>query len=320
MSLDEVYKHILFLFYEYRYNNYIESLSYLYERYYELLKKEDEKIAEKVLSSTTTILSFINGEKLGSELFIDNVSFPDFIIQNKDVFYRARTVESEVKENEFKAQNMFHIPLGMNKTQSGRFDDINRICLYLSKSSFSCFCEIPEEKGKSLMISLFKFNHSTSISQIVDLRLKSETDFNKLKLESKKNYLLCLPYILACMFIKRGPLEYLFPQYVMSVLDYKDERLQKKHDGNKNNVYTPYIGLSYTSVNFDNEVKRIENNEQLYDNYVFLAKYGRDNTGTSKLLGNMFLVTNPKKCNWDQKSDYKEIEDSLKSRDCYKIE
>lgn len=317
MSLDEVYKNILCLFYEYRYDNYIESLSYLYERYYDLLKIEDKELAEKVLSCSKNILAYIKGEINGYELFIENISFPSVEIFYNDVFYRARTVKSEVKEDNFKAQNMFHIPLGTNKTQSGRFDDLNRICLYLSKSCFSCFCEIPKEEGKALMISLFKFNQ-TSLSQIVDLRLRTESDFNKSN--DKKNYLLCLPYILACMFIKRDTLEYSLSQYIMAVLDYKDGRLQKIHDGNKNNVYTPYIGLSYTSVHFDNEVKRIENNEQLYDNYVFLAKYGRDKTGTSKLLGNMFLGTDPKKCNWDQKSDYKEIEASLKSRDCYKIE
>lgn len=318
MSLNEIYKKILCLFYEYRYDNYIEHLSHLYGKYYELLKNEDKELAEKILSCSKNILSYIRGEINGDDLFIENVHFPyDGIFYNyNNVFYRARAVNSEVKENEFKAQNMFHIPLGNNKTQSGRFDDDNRICLYLCKSCFSCFSEIPEENGKDLMISLFKFNQTT-FSQIVDFRLRSESCFNKSI--DKRKYLLCLPYILACMFIKKSPLEYKFSQYVMSVLDYMDEKLQKKHEGHKINVYTPYIGLSYTSVHFDNEVMRIENNEHLYDNYVFLAKYGRENTGTSKLLGGMFLVTDPKKCSWDEKSNYKEIEKKLKDEELFKI-
>ena len=317
MKFDEIYKNVLCLFYEYRYKNYIESLSYIYGRYYELLKYEDKELAEKVLLSSKNILAYINGEINGNELFIENVPFPSDYIFYNNVFYRARSVKSEVKEEDFEAQNMFHIPLGNNKTQSGRFDDVNRICLYLCKSCFSCFSEIREENGKDLMISLFKFNQTT-FSQIVDFRLRSESAFNKSI--DKRNYLLCLPYILACMFINRASLELKFPQYVMSVLDYMDEILQKKHDGHKNNVYTPYIGLSYTSVHFDNEVMRIENNEQIYDNYVFLAKYGRSNTGTSKLLSNMFVVTDPLRCQWEQKSDYREIEKKLQTEKLFNIQ
>lgn len=106
----------------------------------------------------------------------------------------------------------------------------------------------------------------------------------------------------------------------MSALDYMDERLQIKHGGHKINVYTPYIGLSYTSVYFDNEVMRIENNEQIYDNYVFLAKYGKENTGTSKLLSDMFTVTDPLRCQWNQKSDYKGIEEKLKKKELFVIQ
>lgn len=317
MSLDEVYKNILCLFYEYRYDNYIESLSYLYERYYDLLKIEDKELAEKVLSCSKNILAYINGEINGYELFNENVPIPSDVIKFRDVFFRSRSIDKA--EKNYTAQNMFHIPLGNNKTQLGRFDDDNRICLYLCKSCFSCFSEVSQVEGKDLMISLFKFVH-TEPSQIIDFRLKSEINFNKLKLKGKRNYILCLPYILACMFIKRGPLEYKFPQYVMSVLDYKDEQLQKKHDGKKNKVFTPYIGLSYTSVHFDNEIMRIENNECLYDNYVFLAKHGRDNTGTSKLLSDMFVVTDPLRYQWNQKSDYNEIEEELKNEKLFKIQ
>lgn len=315
MEINEIYKNVLSLFYEYRYKNYIESLSFLYGKYYELLKNEDKELAEKVLLCSKNILSYIKGEINGNELFIENVHFPSIIIRHREVFFRSRTIAKTDKN--YTAQNMFHIPLGYNKTQSGRFDDNNRICLYLCKSCFSCFSEVAPEEGKDLMISLFEFIH-TDISQIVDFKLRSEIDFIKSK--DKKNYLLCLPYILACMFIKRGTLEYKFSQYVMSALDYMDERLQIKHGGHKINVYTPYIGLSYTSVYFDNEVMRIENNEQIYDNYVFLAKYGKENTGTSKLLSDMFTVTDPLRCQWNQKSDYKGIEEKLKKKELFVIQ
>lgn len=310
-----IYNDILCLFNSNKNNDYIESLSYLYDRYYDLLKIEDNELAEKVLSCSKNILAYIKGEINGYELFIENVHIPSDVINFRDVFFRSRSIDKA--EKNYTAQNMFHIPLGNNKTQLGRFDDDNRICLYLCKSCFSCFSEVHPVEGKELMISLFKFNH-TAPSQIVDFRLRSESDFNKSK--DKNDYLLCLPYILACMFIKRGPLEYKFPQYVMSVLDYMDEKLQKKHDGKRNKVFTPYIGLSYTSVYFDNEIMRIENNKCLYDNYVFLAKHGNKNTGTSKLLSDMFVVTNPLRCQWGQKSDYKRIEDSLNDMKCYQIE
>ncbi|HJH64789.1 MAG TPA: hypothetical protein OIM59_09205 [Bacteroides mediterraneensis] len=319
MSLNEIYKDILCLFNRNKHDDYIANLSHLYERFYELLKKENEELARDVLYSTTTILSFINGEKNGSELLIENVNFPSLIIQYKEVFYRARSVTSEVKERDFNAQCMFHIPLMSKKMNSGRFDREGMIRLYLSKSCFSCFCEVTPVEGEDLMISLFKFIHTEPL-QIIDFRLKSEFDFNELRLKEKRNYLLCLPYILACMFIKNGSLEYIFPQYVMSVLDYMDEKLQKKYDGNKNKVFTPYIGLSYTSVHFDNEFIRRENKDCLYDNYVFLAKHGKKNIGTSKLLSDMFVVTNPLRCQWRQKSDYKRIEDSLNGMECYQIE
>lgn len=319
MVIDEIYKNILCLFNQYRYrdNNYIENLSYIYKRYYDLLKIEDKELADKVLSCSKNILAYINGEISGNELFIENVPFFNDVIKPRDFFFRSRTIAKT--EKNYMAQNMFHIPLGYNKMQSGRYDGENKIRLYLSKSCFSCFSEVPETDDKDLMISLFKFDHTT-LSQIVDLRLKSEIAFNQLNLVDKRKYMLCLPYILACMFIKKGALEYKFPQYVMSVLDYMDERLQKKHDGERNNVFTPYIGLSYISVYFDDEVIRRENNESLYDNYVFLAKCGRDNTGTSKLLSDMFVVTDPLRCQWDRKSNYREIEEKLQTEKLFKIQ
>lgn len=319
MEFDEIYKNILCLFNKNRYNDYIESLSYIYNRFYNLLKIVDDELAEKVLSYSKNILTYITNENSRNELFIEDIHLPTDIIKYKDVFFRARTVESAPKESYFKAQNMFHLSLRETNTQPGRYNEGGKTRLYLSKSCFSCFNEVSQTEGKSMIISLFNFNHTTP-SQIVDFRLKSELAFNKLELKIKRDYLLSLPYILACMFINKGHLEYIFPQYVMSVLDYMDERLQKKHNGIINNVFTPYIGLSYTSVYFDDELIRRENNEHLYDNYVFLAKYGKENTGTSKLLSNMFTVTDPLRCQWNQKSDYKEIEENLKKKELFMIQ
>lgn len=300
--MTEFYEDILYFLNENRDGQYVKILKEIYNRFYSFLNKNDKILCEKISQITDCIIQFIESGGVRKDVVVEYTRFQQEFIKHNDTFYRARYVRKD--EPNYNKEGMFHFPLNKKKNSKGRYDDENIVCLYLSKRALSCFYELKLDDGQEMMLSLLKYKGD--FLHIPDLRLKSIENFNKMNIESQKEYIVSLPYILACMFINNDSTEYIFPQFIMSFLNSLDDNLQKKYNGNSNKVYTPYIGLCYTSVYFNCDQLN------LFDNYVFLAKYPLK-TGYSKLLSDMFTISEPIRTNNEDKNNFLDLELQLKN-------
>lgn len=191
-------------------------------------------------------------------------------------FYRMRI--NDLKEK-FGRRDMFHIPLnkrGLVRTQ--RYSMPGYPCLYLGTSIAACWEEMDRPNLDSCMFCCFK---TTKELKVLCLEFPTKERWcNEIE-----NYILMMPYIIACMIQVDSVNSAYKPEYIISQLITEwlinHESLEDQ--------YEEVLGISYTSVHINDEFGFPR---RVYDNIALPVKDIKSDDYCS-VLKDCFVLTKP---------------------------